>query len=102
MSVQDVKQWVGDHPGTTWEPGDPRPRATGARRRAPVVGEVSAAARRVVVGCYRLTGVWPETARLLWPGGLPESLRVEGETARAKATTPDKNGKTPLDREAES
>lgn len=102
MSVQDVQRWVADHPGTTWEPGDPRPRATAARRRTPLVGEVSAAARGVVVGCYRLTGVWPETARLLWPAGPPESVRAEAEKARTKATTPGKNGKTPLDLEAES
>ena len=40
--------------------------------------------RDTIVGCYRLTGRWPETARLLFRDAMPAALKLEGERARAQ------------------
>lgn len=37
----------------------------------------------VCVGCRRLTGEWPETARPVYGDVLPPKLIAEGERARA-------------------
>lgn len=51
------------------------------RRAVPQGGQ--AWVRFVLTECYRLTGRWPETARLLYPQGLPPALVAEGERLRA-------------------
>lgn len=40
--------------------------------------------REVVVGCYARSGVWPETARLIFKTAMPASLKHEAEAARER------------------
>ena len=44
----------------------------------------SALVRDTCLDCYAQSGTWPETARLLYPTGMPRSQVEQGQEMRAK------------------